>query len=55
MNKSDLIENIRTLNPTASIEFLNQFEELELQDYMDHLSEVSKLELSETVPVTPFH
>jgi hypothetical protein len=37
MNKFELIENIRELNHTASVEFLSQFSEMELQEYIDHL------------------
>jgi len=37
MNKFELIESIRELNHTASVEFLSQFSETELQEYIDHL------------------
>jgi len=46
MNKSELIEAIRELNATASIEFLSQFNEQQLQQYIDHLLELDMAELT---------
>jgi hypothetical protein len=37
MPKRQLIEAIREFNPTAQPQFLAQFEEAELQEYLDHL------------------
>ena len=37
MNKGQLIEQIRELNPTAAPEFLSQFEEQELDKYLENL------------------
>ena len=39
MDKFELIESVRELNPTASVEFLSQFQERELEEYLDHLME----------------
>lgn len=38
MNKRQLIENIRELNQTAQPEFLAQFDEAALRQYLDHLN-----------------
>jgi hypothetical protein len=37
MNKGQLIEQIRELNPSAAIDFLKQFEEQELDKYLESL------------------
>ena len=37
MNKGQLIEEIRALNPTAGAQFLEQFEADSLQQYLEHL------------------
>jgi hypothetical protein len=37
MNKRQLIEDIRRYNATATIEFLSQFDEPALRQYLDHL------------------
>ena len=37
MTKRQLIEDIRQHNPTAQPQFLAQFEEADLQQYLDHL------------------
>ena len=37
MNKRQLIDGIRTYNPTAHPEFLAQFDEGALRQYLDHL------------------
>ena len=39
MSKGQLIDEIRGLNPTASPEFLAQFNELDLQQYLDRLQD----------------
>lgn len=39
MSKRQLIDNIRALNPTAEPQFLAQFEESELQEYLEHLQD----------------
>jgi len=42
MNRFELIETIRELNYTATLDFLSQFTEEELQEYIDHLLEVDQ-------------
>jgi hypothetical protein len=37
MTKRQLIEDIRQHNPTAQPQFLAQFEEVDLQEYLSHL------------------
>jgi hypothetical protein len=37
MSKRQLIDDIRQLNPTAQPQFLAQFDEEELQQYLDHV------------------
>jgi hypothetical protein len=37
MSKGQLIDVIRTHNPTADARFLSQFEERDLQQYLEHL------------------
>jgi hypothetical protein len=37
MSKGQLIEYIRELNPTADAQFLDQFSEEQLHQYLDHL------------------
>ncbi len=37
MCKRQLIEEIRVLNATAPVRFLTQFDEVALQQYLDHL------------------
>jgi hypothetical protein len=37
MNKGQLIDEIRNLNPTAGKTFLGQFEEPSLKEYLEHL------------------
>lgn len=39
MEKRQLIEAIRGINPSASLKFLNGFDESALRQYLDHLSE----------------
>ncbi|MBN1437375.1 MAG: hypothetical protein JW936_09885 [Sedimentisphaerales bacterium] len=56
MDKFELIETIRELNSTASIEFLSQFSESELEEYLDHLLETDITSREEQlVPSVPFH
>ena len=55
MSKSELIETVRELNLTASVEFLSQFNEFELQEYISHLQQVDTLELTAAAPVSPFN
>lgn len=51
MDKFELIETVRELNSTASIEFLSQFSDYQLQEYIDHLLEVHSSQL--TASLTP--
>lgn len=37
MNKDQLIDEIRNLNPTAGKTFLTQFEDTSLREYLEHL------------------
>ncbi len=37
MPKRQLIDDIRQINPTAQPQFLAQFKEPELKEYLDHL------------------
>lgn len=56
MDKFELIETIRELNSTASIEFLSQFSEQELEEYLEHLLETDVIcRETELVPSVPFH
>ncbi|MBN1764769.1 MAG: hypothetical protein JW860_05885 [Sedimentisphaerales bacterium] len=55
MNKSELIDSIRELNSTASVDFLNQFNEDDLLEYMEHLLDVSPEELTAAVPSVPYN
>jgi len=55
MIKSELIETVREFNSTASVEFLSQFSDIELQEYINHLREVDTMELVATAPVSPFN
>ena len=50
MSKIELIEAVRELNSTASTEFLAQFDETELQEYIDHLLELDMCNLTAAVP-----
>lgn len=40
MRKRDLIDRVISLNPTAQAEFLAQFDEQSLMEYLDNLLEV---------------
>jgi len=55
MNKSELIDAVRELNVTASEEFLSQFSENELQEYMDHLLELDSLCLTAAAASVPYN
>ncbi|MBN2064766.1 MAG: hypothetical protein JW745_08180 [Sedimentisphaerales bacterium] len=56
MTKFEMIEEIRSLNSTASVEFLSQFDEYELQEYIDHLHQVDKEQLTASSnTVVPFN
>jgi hypothetical protein len=44
MSKRQLIEQIQTLNNTATEQFLSQFEESDLQQYLQHLQDAQKRE-----------
>ena len=50
MDKSELIETIREMNSTASVEFLSQFSVDELQTYCEHLLELDNAELTAAGP-----
>ena len=50
MNKAELIEAIRELNFTASVDFLSQFTPDQLQQYLEHLLD---LNMSQLTAVTP--
>lgn len=55
MSKSELIEVIRQMNSTASIDFLSQFSYYELKEYKDHLMELDTMELTAAAPSVPFN
>lgn len=50
MDKAELIEAIRELNSSATPEFLEQFPEYELQEYVDHLLALNMSQLTAAVP-----
>jgi len=55
-SKVELIDEVRRLNFTASTEFLSQFDEDELQEYIMHLSEVDAGDLTAVAAAPmPFH
>jgi len=39
MSKRQLIEQIQGLNTTATVQFLDQFDEADLQQYLQHLQD----------------
>ncbi|MBN1360184.1 MAG: hypothetical protein JW993_06310 [Sedimentisphaerales bacterium] len=39
MDKTELIDSIREINKTAKREFLAEFSEADLNDYLEHLME----------------
>ncbi len=56
MTKFEMIEEIRRLNYTASIEFLSQFDELELREYIEHLHQIDSIDLTAAMPAcVPFN
>ena len=56
MNKFEIIEEINRLNTTASIDFLSQFSEKELLEYLEHLKAVRLEDLTAAVPTpVPFN
>jgi hypothetical protein len=44
MSKRQLIEKIQTLNTTATDQFLTQFDESDLQQYLQHLQDAQTRE-----------
>ena len=50
MNRFELIETVRELNYTATLEFLSQFTEDQLQEYIDHLLEVKQTQSARITP-----
>jgi hypothetical protein len=42
MNKRQLIEEIRQYNTTVAVEFLSQFDESALRQYLEHLEAAKK-------------
>ena len=52
MNKAELIEAIRELNFTASVYFLSQFTQEQLQEYLEHLLEISFEQMTAASPNT---
>lgn len=46
MTKIELINTIREMNTTASPEFLDQFSEIDLEEYAEHLLEVDNESLT---------
>jgi len=46
MTKFELIDSVRDLNPTAGIEFLTQFDEVQLEQYLKQLLEVEGHDLT---------
>lgn len=55
MNKFELIESIREMNSTASIEFLSQFTADELQEYAQQLLQLDTSDLTAMVPAIPYN
>ena len=45
MNKRQLIDDIRRYNTTAQAQFLAQFDEAALQQYLEHLEQARKKHL----------
>ena len=54
MSKFELIEAIRELNGTASVEFLSQFEHDELTEYLEHLRDLDRSELTAAIASVPY-
>ena len=56
MDKTELIDAVRRLNTTASVEFLSQFSHEDLQEYFSHLEEIEIPNLSHPYsPGAPFN
>ena len=55
MNKRQLIDQIREMNPTATPMFLAQFDEAALQQYCDHLrgDREKRVQIASWVKKTP--
>ncbi len=53
MSKRQLIEDIRRYNTTVAPEFLNQFDETSLEQYLTHLQDASTRRTSIAVRVRP--
>lgn len=53
MNKRQLIEEIRTFNLTARAQFLAQFDEAALRQYLEHLQIAQKKRVKVTTWVRP--
>ncbi len=53
MSKRELIDRIRTLNPTAPTRFLAQFCEADRSQYLQHLSETCTSRLASAGIVIP--
>jgi hypothetical protein len=45
MNKRELIDDIRRMNSTAAPQFLAQFDEAALKQYLEHLEDAQKKRL----------
>ena len=46
MTKFELIDSVRDLNPTAGVEFLSQFDEAQLEQYLRQLLDVEGHDLT---------
>jgi hypothetical protein len=46
MNKNELIDCIREINRSAKPDFLSRFTEEQLNDYLEHLMQLSPQELA---------
>ena len=56
MDKTELIEAVRRLNVTASVEFLSQFSSEDLQEYFSHLEEIESSSTAHSYsPGAPFN
>lgn len=55
MSKPELIDAIRELNCTASVEFLAQFDERDLQEYINHLMELDVMQLTAPAVGIPYN
>ena len=55
MTKYELIQSIRDLNSTASEDFLSQFNEDELTEYLEHLMAVDTSDLTALTPSLPYN